>query len=255
MTAAIPFVAEARGFEYASLLCSTKKARVLSTRAFVLTRGFSTAYIEYCGKGSSGANQVAEWRQGWQKGFERLTRIEGTEEPIQLRRAIVELLSDERRSGRKPTNGRNWNPVNLPCFRASTLSGSALALYSNRADAALVSTEQYNHAGERELIFDPNNQAPRFGYDDAVLFAYNRQGQRKAYTDQRGCSHEYLFDGLGRQIHDCVTAVGTGVDAAVRRLSTEYDVRGLVSTMSSFDNCRSCLPGRTSRPRCDLACT
>jgi len=41
---------------------------------------------------------------------------------------------------------------------------------------------------------------------------------------------------LGRQIHDCVTAVGAGVDAAVRRLSTEDDVRGLVSTMSSFDN-------------------
>ena len=28
-------------------------------------------------------------------------------------------------------NGWNWNPVNLPRFGASTLSGSALALYSN----------------------------------------------------------------------------------------------------------------------------
>ncbi|HQZ69575.1 MAG TPA: hypothetical protein PLY87_31035 [Planctomycetaceae bacterium] len=50
-----------------------------------------------------GTNQVGEWRQRWQKEFERLTRIEGTEEPIQLRRAIEELLSDEHRSGRKPT--------------------------------------------------------------------------------------------------------------------------------------------------------
>ena len=50
-----------------------------------------------------GTNQVGEWRQRWQKEFDRLTRIEGTEEPIQLRRAIEELLSDEHRSGRKPT--------------------------------------------------------------------------------------------------------------------------------------------------------
>ena len=35
-----------------------------------------------------GTNQVGEWRQRWQKEFERLTRIEGTEEPIQLRRAV-----------------------------------------------------------------------------------------------------------------------------------------------------------------------
>jgi hypothetical protein len=45
-----------------------------------------------------------------------------------------------------------------------------------------------------------------------------------------------LFGGLGRQIHDCVNAKATGVDAAVRRLSTEYNVRGLASRKSSFDN-------------------
>lgn len=43
-------------------------------------------------------------------------------------------------------------------------------------------------------------------------------------------------DGLGRPIHDRVTTVGTGIDNAVLRISTEYEVRGLVETISSYDH-------------------
>lgn len=50
-----------------------------------------------------GTNHVGRWRRRWQAQFERLTLIEGSEEPIELRHAIQELLSDEHRSGRKPT--------------------------------------------------------------------------------------------------------------------------------------------------------
>lgn len=47
-----------------------------------------------------GTNQVGAWRKRWQQEFERLTLIEGLEEPVELRRAIEDVLSDEQRSGR-----------------------------------------------------------------------------------------------------------------------------------------------------------
>ena len=83
-----------------------------------------------------------------------------------------------------------------------------------------------------QLVAQPDS----IGGSDVVLLSYNQLGQRKRFTDQRGCAHSYVFDGLGRQIHDCVTTLGAGVDSAVRRLSARYDVRGLITTMSSRDN-------------------
>lgn len=50
-----------------------------------------------------GTDQVGRWRRRWQEAFERLTLIEGMAEPIELRRAIEDLLSDEQRAGRPPT--------------------------------------------------------------------------------------------------------------------------------------------------------
>jgi len=50
-----------------------------------------------------GTNQAGAWRKRWQQEFERLTLIEGLEEPIELRRAIEDVLSDEQRSGRPTT--------------------------------------------------------------------------------------------------------------------------------------------------------
>ena len=44
------------------------------------------------------------------------------------------------------------------------------------------------------------------------------------------------YDGLGRQIHDHVVTVGTGVFATPRRLSTEYDSRGMVSKLTTWSN-------------------
>lgn len=50
-----------------------------------------------------GHDPVGHWRRKWQDNFERLTLIEGLEEPADLRRAIEKVLSDESRSGRPPT--------------------------------------------------------------------------------------------------------------------------------------------------------
>ena len=50
-----------------------------------------------------GHDAVGRWRRRWQQEFERLTLVEGLEEPADLRRAIEGVLSDEQRSGRPTT--------------------------------------------------------------------------------------------------------------------------------------------------------
>ncbi len=47
--------------------------------------------------------------------------------------------------------------------------------------------------------------------------------------------HEYAYDGLGRQIEDAVTAFGSGIDEAVKRITTTYEARGMVATVTSHD--------------------
>src|SRR5882757_1362456 len=73
---------------------------------------------------------------------------------------------------------------------------------------------------------------------DRVAMTYNRLGQMKARTDQRGVVRDFLYDKLGRLSDDCVTNLGgTGVvDSAVRRVSRAYEVRGMVSQISSYDS-------------------
>jgi RHS repeat-associated protein len=74
------------------------------------------------------------------------------------------------------------------------------------------------------------------GGSDVVFNSYNRQGQRRGKSDQRGCVHVYDFDQLGRQTHDRVTTSGSGVDTAVLRLSTSYEVRGMATKLTSWNN-------------------
>ena len=74
------------------------------------------------------------------------------------------------------------------------------------------------------------------GSTDTVRYSYDRLGERTTLTDQRGCVHTYDRDKLGRVLHDRVTTLGSGVDGAIRRLSTSYDVRGLTSKLTSWNN-------------------
>jgi RHS repeat-associated protein len=74
------------------------------------------------------------------------------------------------------------------------------------------------------------------GVFDRVEFKYNRQGERIEKKDQNGTVHVYEFDPLGRVIHDRVTTLGTGIDGAVRRTSTTYEVRGMREKVTSCDN-------------------
>ena len=78
---------------------------------------------------------------------------------------------------------------------------------------------------------------------DSVRMTYNRQGQVKQRVDQAGTTHVYAYDGLGRLRHDYVTAFGTNIDERVKRLTTQYEVRGMPSVLST---CMTALPNQTA---------
>jgi len=71
---------------------------------------------------------------------------------------------------------------------------------------------------------------------DVVSYTYNTQGQQATITDQRGTTRALLYDPLGRLTDDCVTYVGGSTDNAVLRISRTYEVRGMVATVTSYDN-------------------
>jgi YD repeat-containing protein len=77
---------------------------------------------------------------------------------------------------------------------------------------------------------------------DRVKYSYNRQGQRTRMTDQNGSVHEYEYDLLGRQTADKVTTLGDGVDGAVRRIGTTYEVRGMVEKVTSYSDAAGTTP-------------
>jgi RHS repeat-associated protein len=71
---------------------------------------------------------------------------------------------------------------------------------------------------------------------DRVVLAYNRQGQPKSQQDQMGSVHMLDYDLLGRLANDRVTTLGTGVDGTVLRISQTYEVRGMMESITSYDN-------------------
>jgi RHS repeat-associated protein len=77
---------------------------------------------------------------------------------------------------------------------------------------------------------------------DRVSYSYNRQGQRTRMADQNGSVHEYEHDLLGRQTADKVTTLGDGVDGAVRRIGTTYEVRGMVEKVTSYSDAAGTAP-------------
>ena len=71
--------------------------------------------------------------------------------------------------------------------------------------------------------------------DDRIRFAYNRLGEVVQMVNQRGTTHVYEFDALGRQTQDRVTVLGSGVDGAVRRIETGHEARGMRQRVTRCD--------------------
>jgi RHS repeat-associated protein len=82
---------------------------------------------------------------------------------------------------------------------------------------------------------DPLGDGPDEVYD-RIEHRYNRQGQRTETKDQNETVHAFDYDKLGRRIHDRVTSLGGGVDGTARRISTTYDVSGLVEGVATYDD-------------------
>ena len=71
---------------------------------------------------------------------------------------------------------------------------------------------------------------------DRLTYAYDRLGEVKQSTDGNGTVHQYVYDALGRPLHDCVTTLGAGVNNSVLRISRAYEVRGMLTQVTSFNN-------------------
>jgi RHS repeat-associated protein len=117
--------------------------------------------------------------------------------------------------------------VETVTLKMATLADDQTTIYTygtTLADSDIAST----------LLLRSVQYADSSGAGDRIEFKYNRQGQVKERKDQLDTVHEYAFDGLGRATRDTVTALGSGVDGRVRRIDTSYEVRGLVSKLTSY---------------------
>jgi len=72
--------------------------------------------------------------------------------------------------------------------------------------------------------------------DRKTSLAYNALGEQVWSEDAMGTVRQVDMDAAGRVIHDRITTLGSGLNGAVRRISTVYDARWMASTISSWDN-------------------
>ncbi len=111
----------------------------------------------------------------------------------------------------------------------TTISDSGIASgLLKRAEIYPDSDDTYSVATGGSPVFSD-------GIYDRIELKHNRQGETLEIKDQNETVHAFDYDGLGRQIHDRVTALGSGVDGAVRRISTSYEVRGMVENITSWN--------------------
>ncbi|HWE97544.1 MAG TPA: RHS repeat-associated core domain-containing protein [Tepidisphaeraceae bacterium] len=82
---------------------------------------------------------------------------------------------------------------------------------------------------------DPTTGSPSTSSSNQETYTYDALGEITGMTDPNGTTHAYTYDVLGRQIDDAVTALGTGVDGAVRRIETAYDSAGNAYLFTSYD--------------------
>ncbi|MCC6285056.1 MAG: hypothetical protein IT439_07095 [Phycisphaerales bacterium] len=88
------------------------------------------------------------------------------------------------------------------------------------------------YEGVRRADWDPD------GSLDGSVFAEpdNAQGEQVWSKDQSGNIIQTDFDTAGRETHRRVTTLAGTFDGAVRRISTTYLTRGLVSKVTQYDN-------------------
>jgi RHS repeat-associated protein len=81
---------------------------------------------------------------------------------------------------------------------------------------------------------DPSTGLPSTSQKES--YTVDGLGERISLSDRNGNVHSYTFDILGRLTADAVTTLGTGVDGAVRRITTAYDTGGRPYLYTSYDS-------------------
>lgn len=74
------------------------------------------------------------------------------------------------------------------------------------------------------------------GGSDVMTYAYNAQGQQIYVKDQLGTETALTYDTAGRLLHRGLTTIAGSLDSSVARISTAYDSRSMMSTVTQYDN-------------------
>jgi RHS repeat-associated protein len=82
----------------------------------------------------------------------------------------------------------------------------------------------------------PDKSTGNASSSEEETYTVNALGDVKTYSDRNGSVHTYSYDVLGRLTADAVTTLGSGVDGAVRRLTTAYDTQGNAYLFTSYNS-------------------
>jgi RHS repeat-associated protein len=132
--------------------------------------------------------------------------------------------------------------VNRTTSRTYTADGNLATLTaSNAATGSQTTTYIYgttlaNSALATSTLLQATVYPDSVDGSDQVTYQYNRQTEPTQLQDQRGVVRSFDYDLLGRPTADRVTTIPAGVDDAVLRISRQYEVRGMLSLLSSYDN-------------------
>lgn len=157
-------------------------------------------------------------------------------------RETAKILNCTSSSSSSSSSGPATDDVNVTVLTAYNADGNVASLTAVNAvtgnqvtqyiyGTTLADSELATSTLKRKEIYPDSVDS-----DDVIKFTYNRQQQVTTVTDQQGTVHSYDFDKLGRPTQDRVTTLGSGVDNAVRRIATTYEVRGMKQTITSHDN-------------------
>jgi RHS repeat-associated protein len=138
-----------------------------------------------------------------------------------------------------PDDNRTTETTYTPDSQVKTLTAVMANAANNQVTTYVYGTTISGGTGGQDSDLYTNNLLFETIYpdgtagSDSVRQSYNRQAQTKQRIDQAGTTHDYLYDALGRLRHDCISAFGSDLYEGVTRLTTEYEVRGMPSRLSS----------------------
>lgn len=93
----------------------------------------------------------------------------------------------------------------------------------------------------RAVIYPDSTDTDPTG-SDQLKFQYNLLGEvtKKTLSKHTGEAtatvHDYVYDKVGRLLHAGVAAFGAGIDQTVKRVTPNYEIRGMLAKISSYDH-------------------